>query len=267
MNWQDRPRSGRRDGIAWLEAGAGPPLVFLHGVGLRAEAFAAQLDAFEDRFAVRALDLPGHGESAPVQDAPALADFTARVADAVLCLGAPAFIVGHSMGAMIAMDFACRFPDACLGVAALNAIFQRSREAAAAVRARAAALDEERPADPGATLERWFGSDVSSDAAVACRRWLRGVDPAAYRAAYRVFADEDGPSEAALRALRCPALFVTGSAEPNSTPKMSRRMAALTPSGEAVIIDGAAHMMPMTHADAVNNALTTFLDRCLAATR
>jgi pimeloyl-ACP methyl ester carboxylesterase len=165
------------------------------------------------------------------------------------------------MGAMIALDLAARYPHLCLGVVALNAIFRRSAPAAAAVRARAAALTGDAPADPGPALRRWFGNDVSSAEAVACRRWLRDVDPAAYRAAYTVFAREDGPSSDALRALRCPARFVTGSEEPNSTPEMSRRMAALSPGGDALIVDGAAHMMPMTHADAVNRALIDFLGR------
>jgi pimeloyl-ACP methyl ester carboxylesterase len=168
---------------------------------------------------------------------------------------------------MIALDLAARNPQLCLGVVALNAIFRRPAQAAAAVRERAAELTADAPADPGPTIRRWFGSEVSSAEATACRRWLLGVDPAAYRAAYNVFAREDGPSIDALRALRCPALFATGSKEPNSTPEMSRRMAAYSRDGDALIIDGAAHMMPMTHAKPVNGALADFLGRCSGASR
>ena len=45
-----------------------------------------------------------------------------------------------------------------------------------------------------------------------------------------------------------PALFVTGAEEPNSTPQMSRDMAKITPQGHSYIVEGAAHMAPMTHA-------------------
>ncbi|MDN3722137.1 hypothetical protein QW131_30475 [Roseibium salinum] len=100
-------------------------------------------------------------------------------------------------------------------------------------------------------------------ARAACRRWLTGVDPAGYRAAYRVFAQEDGPSDTDLGRLASPALFMTGSREPNSTPKMSEQMAALAPKGAAQIVEGAAHMMPMTHAQEVNAVIAAFAARCL----
>ncbi len=116
--------------------------------------------------------------------------------------------------------------------------------------------------DPSVPLDRWFGPTASSQR-TACEAWLRACDPAGYKTAYQVFAHEDGPKNAMLAALRCRALFMTGADEPNSTPQMSCDMAALTPNGQAVVIDGAAHMMPMTHASQVNAALSGFVGDCL----
>ena len=147
-------------------------------------------------------------------------------------------------------------------MAALNAIFRRSKQASDAVRARADGLPLDKISDPEPTLERWFSIDRNPDAANACRDWLLGADPAGYKAAYTVFAQSDGPADEALRTLSCPALFLTGSEEPNSTPAMSGAMAALVPDGECAVIDGAAHMMPMTHSGAVNRALLDFAARC-----
>ncbi len=45
-----------------LEAGAGEPLLLIHGVGLRAEAWAPQMRLEAHVFAV---DMPGHGDSTP----------------------------------------------------------------------------------------------------------------------------------------------------------------------------------------------------------
>ena len=253
MTWKNRPRSAF-GALAAVRAGEGSPIVLLHGVGLRAEAWNAQIDDLVGHFGVIAVDMPGHGESAPIGDSPTLADYSERVAEA---LSEPVCLAGHSMGAMIALDLAIRYPERVRGVAALNAIYRRSAEAAEAVRQRAASLDRASKADPAEPLSRWFG-EAESPEATACRDWLTGVSLTGYRQAYGVFAQEDGPSDHALGGLRCPALFLTGSEDPNSTPAMSKAMAAKAPKGRVLVIDGAAHMMPMTHPAQVNGALVDF---------
>ena len=66
---------------------------------------------------------------------------------------------------------------------------------------------------------------------------------------------QDGPTRCLLRrmdllmriwrGLACPALFMTGGDEPNSTPEMSEGgWHGIAPHGRAVIVEGAAHMMP-----------------------
>lgn len=253
MTWANRPRS-RFGQLAAIHEGVGPPVVLLHGVGLRAEAWNAQIDALAGQFDVTAPDMPGHGESQLFAHVPALADYSDRVADA---LEEPVFVAGHSMGAMIALDLASRYPERVRGVVALNAIFRRLPDAAKAVQLRAASLDGERVADPSETLRRWFG-EVPSEASRACRRWLTSVNPAGYKAAYTVFSHEDGPSHEALKSMHSPSLFATGANEPNSTPAMSAAMAACTANGHSLTVEHAAHMMPMTHATEVNAALLDF---------
>lgn len=251
MRWTIQPRS-RIGGLAAITAGSGPLVVLLHGVGLRADAWGAQIDALAVDHQVIAFDLPGHGESPGVFD-----DVAGYVGAIRSALPGPAVVMGHSMGAMIALELAATAGDLVTGFVALNAIFERDAQAAAAVQARAAGLDGVTPADPAATLTRWFGADASP-ARKACAAWLGTVDPAGYKAAYTAFAHADVPRRAALANLPCPALFITGADEPNSTPAMSQAMAALAPKGRAKIIQGAAHMMPMTHATKVNRALIAF---------
>ena len=111
---------------------------------------------------------------------------------------------------------------------------------------------------PSNTWHRWFRTEPSPERD-ACERWLSQTDPAGYQAAYSVFAHSDGPPDKALRTLRCPALFATGADEPNSTPAMTRRMAELAPRGRALVVPGAAHMMPMTHPAIVADALQRFV--------
>ena len=241
-------------GLSYVTSGNGPLVVLIHGVGLRADAWRGQMNTLSTEFTMMAIDMPGHGASAVPDGDMTLADYSDAIAAA---LPEPALVVGHSMGAMIALDMASRFPDRVRGVAAMNAIYKRSAAARDAVMVRAASLDGQATPDPSAPLDRWFG-DALTPEREACRTWLQEVDPAGYATAYRVFASEDGPSDTQLRSLPCPAIFVTGSEEPNSTPNMSRNMAALAPKGRAIIVDDAAHMMPMTHARQVNTALQEF---------
>src|SRR5260370_7738822 len=59
--------------LAYSEAGAGTPLVLLHGIGSAARAFDDQLAGLSDRLRVIAWDAPGYGGSAclPPQSPPA----------------------------------------------------------------------------------------------------------------------------------------------------------------------------------------------------
>lgn len=254
MTWTIRPRS--KSGLmAAVTRGGGPLVLLIHGVGLRAEAWSAQIDYLSRTCRVVAIDMPGHGKSSPLSDEAELADFTDRIA---LTLEEPAIVVGHSLGAMIALNMAIRYNAQVNGVVALNAIYGRAPGAKAATIARANSLDGKTIADPTETLQRWFNGEPSPESN-ACEEWLKSVDPASYRTAYRIFAHEDGPKASDLKKLKCPALFVTGDQEPNSTPSMSENMAELVVNGRAEIFRGAAHMLPMTHSTQLNRLLATFV--------
>ncbi|MFN7134961.1 MAG: alpha/beta fold hydrolase [Myxococcales bacterium] len=97
-----------------LEGGEGPPLVLLHGRGHAATIWFPLLPSLAARFRVLALDLPGFGSSAAPpftgstpQDA--LRYFADPLEHALRGLSsAPAAIVGHSLGAMCAVELALR---------------------------------------------------------------------------------------------------------------------------------------------------------------
>jgi pimeloyl-ACP methyl ester carboxylesterase len=54
-------------GLAYDRLGAGPPLVLLHGIGHRRQAWDAVLDRLAPYRDLIVVDLPGHGESPPLQ--------------------------------------------------------------------------------------------------------------------------------------------------------------------------------------------------------
>lgn len=251
MTWTTRQRSEFGDLSAIVAGSTGPDIVLLHGVGLPAEAWNAQIDALADKWRVTAIDLPGHGASPRIRGPQTLANYASAIRSA---LPEHALVIGHSFGAMIALELASRHPEHIAGVAALNAIRGRTADAKRAVQGRAARLNDNTNGDPEPTLRRWFGTD-ETPARTACRDWLNRVDPIGYKTAYTVFANADGPTDTQLKTITCPALFMTGGDEPNSTPAMSEHMAAAAPRGRARVVERAAHMMPMTHPDIVTTAL------------
>lgn len=260
MTWKIRQASDSAGAIASRVAGAGPVVALIHGVGLCGAAWQDVGARMAVDHEVHLLDMPGHGGS-PLGGAAALSDYVGRIEDYLGALAAPVVVVGHSMGAMVALELAARRCADITGVVAVNAIFRRNPDAKRAVRARADALSAQGKSDPEPTLLRWFGADPQGhlqEAADACRRWLSQGDPAGYKAAYRVFAHHDGPPDSALQRLDIPAAFITGGKDPNSTPQMSHAMAALCPRGQAHVMEDAAHMLPMTHVEATAALLRGF---------
>lgn len=254
------PRFDFAGDLTGYTGGTGPDLLLIHGVGLRVEAWGAMLPLLEQQFTVTALDMPGHGGSAQIAGN-GLRAFSDRFAEFLTTRAGPVCVAGHSMGAMIALDLACRNPEKVDAVAALNAIYQRPPAAANVAKARAAALSHKQVFDPSPTVTRWFGPNPAGDdavAAAACQSWLTTCDPKGYADAYRVFAHHPGPKN--LHTLHCPALFLTAEHDANSTPEMSQEMAGLCPNGQAIIVKDAAHMAPMTHADMIARHLILFFN-------
>ena len=95
-----------------VEAGDGPPLIFLHGTGGHLEAYLRNIEEHAKHFHVYAIDMVGHGYS----DMPDLdygpQDYVDFMHDFLDAIGAEkAFISGESLGAQVAAWFAIQHPD------------------------------------------------------------------------------------------------------------------------------------------------------------
>ncbi len=262
MTFPTRPRSSTVHGVAYVDAGEGEPVVLIHGVGLRLEAWAPQIESLAATHRVIAVDLPGHGASSPIGQGSGLAAFVDWFVAALDDLGLDSVnLAGHSMGALIAGGCAITAPERVRRVALVSAVHRRDGAASAAVRARAAEIAAGK-LDPVAPLSRWFGSDcVASEPYRLVRAWLADIDIEAYATAYGAFAEGDVVYADRWPEVTCPALFLTGDLDPNSTPQMSLDLAAASPHGEACIIADHRHMVNMTAPDEVTAALQHWLTR------
>jgi pimeloyl-ACP methyl ester carboxylesterase len=91
--------------LVHLTAGDGPPVVFAHGGLGRGSGWLGVTDRLADVVTCHLLDLRGHGAS-DWGDGPDLEAAAADVLDAVRTLGPVHALVGHSYGALVALEAA-----------------------------------------------------------------------------------------------------------------------------------------------------------------
>ena len=101
--------AGRRL-VVW-RGGTGPHLVLLHGSGQQAGAWADVAPALLDDRTVHVLDLPGHGDSEPVEGTLHMSYLVEGVEAYLASLDGPAIVVGNSLGAWLATIAAHRHPE------------------------------------------------------------------------------------------------------------------------------------------------------------
>lgn len=97
--------------INYERRGSGSPLVLLHGIGHRWQAWKPVLDELAEHHDVIAIDLPGFGRSAPMppfaeHDLPSTMMVLAGIFDQ-LGIGTP-HVAGNSLGGLIAVEAASR---------------------------------------------------------------------------------------------------------------------------------------------------------------
>lgn len=255
---------GLAGGTAYSVYGSGEPVVLIHGVGMEQAAWKAQVEELAADYQLVVYDMFGHGKSRLPPEGVTLMAYADQLSDLLDHLGiATANVIGHSMGALVALEFALGRPHRTMRVVALNAVFMRTPQQKAAVMERAAALkDVGVSATVDATIARWFGTPVP-DALRASARMIAGilanVNAAGYARTYQLFATCDSVHADRLASLEMPALFMTAEFDPNSSPAMSAEMAHRAPQGAVSVIPGARHMMNVTDPQEVNRRLRTFL--------
>jgi len=253
------------NGTAWSRVGSGKTLVLLHGVGMNKSVWAPEVNLLSTSFDVIVYDMWGHGESDLPTGELNLTDYTNQLVNLLSELGiSKVFVAGHSMGGLIAIDFALTHPEICLGMCALNAVFDRTPSQSEAVKKRAADLAAGGVSvNLSETLERWFGQPGThefTEAEALAQQLLLDVNQKGYEAAYSVFASSDKVHADRLSTLSVPALFFTADGDPNSTPEMSEAMASLAPLGSSEVLTGHRHMMTLTAPLQISESLNTFFN-------
>jgi pimeloyl-ACP methyl ester carboxylesterase len=233
-------------------------IVFVHGAGLDHSSFGLQSRYFGYHGRnVLAVDLPGHGRS----DGPAIptiggmADWLFELLDAQEI--ARASIVGHSMGALVALDAANRRPErveriACIGVAYPMKVSEAFLEAAR--KNEATAFDMETiwghapqvPLGGNPNPGMWMYGDTLA----RLRRLAPGVLYSDLKACNDYRSDFAG--------VRCPVLLVLGKRDVMTPPRAAAGLVERLPNAKAELVELSGHSLMAEAPDATLDALVTF---------
>jgi len=239
-----------------------PTVVFLHGAGMDHSVWGQQTRYFAHRgYSVAAVDLPGHGRStgAALTDIGAMADWVAALLDAIEVQRAA--LVGHSMGALVALEAAARQGPR---VAALALLGSAARMPVHPALLDAARNDLSKAAD---LIAAWgHGARAHLGGNIASGIWLiRGAVQLLRRSAPGVLATDleacnayQGALQAAER-VGCPTLLVVGSADKMTPMKAAMPLGEAITHANTVIIPDGGHMIMLEEPAQTLSALRTFL--------
>ncbi|MCE9642639.1 MAG: alpha/beta hydrolase [Betaproteobacteria bacterium] len=239
-----------------------PTVVFIHGGEQDHSAWALQSRyfAYHGRN-VLVPDLPGHGRSAgPALGSVAeLADWIANLLDAAGV--AQASVAGHSMGSLVALEFAARHPSRVTRLALLGS---------AAPMAVAAPLLEAARANDHAALEMinvWsHGNRAQIGGNTAPGMWMLGMNMRLMERQARdvLYADFKACNDYTAGAnaagnVKCPVLAIAGNRDQMTPLRASQELVQRIPHARSVVLDGSGHALMAEQPDAVLDALIEFL--------
>ena len=254
-----------------FEAGSGPAVALVHGFGGAASNWTLVAPALARRCRVLVPELPGHGGSSPL---PAPVETLDPYADRLVAvLDEPAVLVGHSLGAVVALRAAARHPHAVRGLvlAGCAGIGSGTRQAE-----RALTLVALRQARQATVAAKAYGRAARLCSSGSCSRFAgvadpRALDPRAaegFLAGSGLYTDARTAGDALVRTdprvdlerVRCPALVLHGARDLQVPLRDGFQYARLLDAPLRVIAD-CGHLLNGERPDAVVDAIFGFLHR------
>ena len=259
-------QTGGKPAFAYTAAHALDParrsIVFVHGAGLDHSWWGLQSRYFGYHgFNVLALDLPGHGrsEGPPIGSIGEMADWVRKVlAEQKI---ATASIVGHSMGALVAIELAARYPEcvekiALIGIAYPMKVSDAFLDAARRNDQAAYDMDTIWAHAPQAALGgnpnpgMWMYGDTLAR--------LSRLAPGVLHTGLKACNDYAAGLESAAK-VKCPALFILGARDVMTPPRSAQDLIDKIEKSQTCRIATSGHSLMAEAPDATLDALIAFL--------
>jgi 3-oxoadipate enol-lactonase len=247
-----------------VTAGAGRPIVFIHGLGWDHTLWGRQIERLRGRYRVIAADTRGHGETDKPEGPYTIEQFVADWASLLDKLAvSSALIVGFSLGGMIAQRLALLRPDLVGSLVLVSTTCrvpavgrEQMNERLAAMKASGARAAAE-VAAKSVFSAAWRSEHPGQlDDFIA---WRAGQDQAALREVMRAVANFDTAAE--LCNIKVQTLVVTALGDKLMPPQAQASLAQLVAGAQQVHIHDAGHMVSIEKAHQFDAALDDFLAR------
>lgn len=251
--------AGRR--VEYFEQGSGEPVVLLHSSASSSAQWRALAGQLGGHYRVIAPDLHGYGATSNWPGSGAFR--LEREAEIVYALlgrcSERAHLVGHSFGGAVALHVARKRPDLVASIVLIEPVafhLLRGHDPEALAEIEAVAADVGRALASGDYFEGmarfvdyWSGSGAwetvppEKRPGLAARLGKVALDFEATFSEAAALAD--------FRATALPALLVQGTRSPRPTRRICELLAHTLPRARAATVEGAGHMAPITHREAV----------------
>lgn len=246
-------------------AGAGPPVVLLHGLFGAGGNLRALARSLQDQYEVFSLDLPNHGRSAWLEkpDLPTMANCLRQWMDAQGMTRAQ--VVGHSLGGKVAMQLALQHPErvSALVVADISPVAYEAHHDAVFIALKAVAEQNCASRSEAITV---MASHLKESVVIDFLSTSLKRDAEGY---YRWRFDLQGISDAypallaapeGLKSYSGPTLFVKGGESDYIQDQHWPNIQVLFPSASIKIMSGCGHWLHIEKPQLFNGIVLRFLN-------
>ena len=257
---------------AWLavhESGEGEPVLLVHSGGFSARQWRKLANSLSATHRVLAPDLLGYGASSPW---PLGTPFELRQELAALealldVAGAPAHLVGHSYGGLLALKLAVSRPASVRSLALFEPVAFAVLDEPSDAEERASVLDvqNEYRADAKGADDVWLRQFVDWWNGPGAWNSLTEEGRASFRVVgWKVFQEvlsigADRTPRATFASITAPTLLLSGERTKATERRVVEKLAAILPDAKLEVFLGMGHMGPITHAALVNDAIAAHI--------
>lgn len=239
------------------------PAIALHCMMANASYWGPISVGVKDLVQISAPDLPGHGQS---PDWPGQPDLHTHITREVASLiTRPVDLIGHSLGATVALRIAVGAPEAVRSLTLIEPVLfaatPATRNHAQMIQIRNLAVDGHKERAAQQFVAAWGGLDWDQQTPMGRERLTRQVDLVVAGNDALMCDSGNILREGGLEAIDAPVMIIMGEDTPPAIPAIADALAARLPDVARASVPRAGHMLPITHPTQVMQLLRMNLER------